>query len=125
MKTTTIIGLLLCVLVSIATAQIECSITIKNLDTEGKLIYTLFWVDHPWQDEFPFPYNFAGGELEADTEITLESTRLAGEYIITWQPADNSEEKHIMEFTIRPYDYRCIVVISSQDGEMVMTLQVT
>jgi len=125
MKTTTIIGLLLCVLVGIVTAQIKCEITIKNLDTEGKLVYTLYWVDHPWQDQQPWPINFAGGELKAESEVTLEDLRSAGEYIIKWYSLDNSQEERMMEFTIREYDYRCIVAISSQDGEMVMTLQVT
>jgi len=125
MKTTTIISLLLCVLIGIATAQTKCEITIKNLDTEGKLIYFLYWVDHPWQNEYPLPFHFAGGELKAEAEITLSHPRPAGEYIIEWYPVSNPQEKHIMEFAIREYDYRCIVAISSQDGEIVMTLQVT
>lgn len=103
--------LIICIIVLLpAVAFANFSIKFDNTSNE-KLIYSLFWIDHPFNSMRPA--NLAAGELKA-----LESRRLSyhynsGQYYVVWR--DDSEVRHEMlihiqddvtHITVTPLDWR-------------------
>ena len=79
-----------------AVAFASFSIKFENTSSE-KMIYSLFWVDHPFKSLRPA--NLAAGELKA-----LESRRLtyhynSGQYYVVWR--DDNEVRHEMSIYIQ------------------------
>lgn len=72
------------------------SITFENTFNK-KMIYLLYWIDHPYN--WPGPFNMAGGELEASESRGLTFNYKAGKYFVIWR--DNDEWRHKMSIDIK------------------------
>jgi hypothetical protein len=74
-----------------AVAFANFSIKFENT-SEEKMIYSLFWIDHPFKSLRPA--NLAAGELKALESRSLSNHYLSGQYYIIWR--DDSEVRHEM-----------------------------
>jgi hypothetical protein len=74
-----------------AVAFANFSIKFENT-SEEKMIYSLFWIDHPFKSLRPA--NLAAGELKALESRSLSNHYLSGQYYIIWR--DDSEIRHEM-----------------------------
>jgi len=57
-------------------------IEIQN-NTDLTAVYWIYHVDHPFRDEYPAPFNIAGGELRPGKSSLIEN-RDPGIYIFKW-----------------------------------------
>jgi len=64
-------------------AYADFNIEIQN-NTDLVAVYWLYHVDHPFRDEYPAPFNFAGGELQPGKTSELIKKRQPGIYIFKW-----------------------------------------
>jgi len=62
------------------------SIQLDN-NTDKKMFYLLYWVDHTY--DWPHPFNLAGGELKSSESIDLRSDYRNGKYFVVW--SDNGD----------------------------------
>jgi hypothetical protein len=74
-----------------AVAFANFSIRFENT-SEEKMIYSLFWLDHPFNSLRPA--NMAAGELKALESRSLSNRYINGQYFIVWR--DDNEIKHEM-----------------------------
>ena len=74
---------------------------------DRKMLYFLYWIDHPygWQA----PANVAGAELEASATVHLGSNFQKGKYRIVWRDKDQWKNemliyvnKDVTGITVRP-----------------------
>lgn len=74
---------LICLIIClVASPAYGFDIEIRN-NTDLKAVYWLYHVDHPFRDEYPAPFNFAGGELRPGKSSFVEN-REPGIYIFKW-----------------------------------------
>ena len=62
--------------------------------TDKKVFYALYWVDHNY--DWPYPFNLAGGELDARESIDLDVRYKNGQYFVIWSDRDQWKNKVIM-----------------------------
>ena len=62
------------------------SIQFENT-THKKMVYMLYWVDHNYGS--PYPFNLAGGELEALQSVDLNQGYQNGQYYVIWYGEGN------------------------------------
>ena len=79
-----------------AAAFANFSIQFENTSNE-KMIYSLYWIDHPFQSLRPA--NMATGELGALESRSLSNQYINGQYYVIWR--DASDIKHKMSIYIR------------------------
>ena len=62
--------------------------------TNKKVFYALSWVDHTY--DWPYPFNLAGGELDAKETIDLNVHYKNGQYFVIWSDRDQWQNKVMM-----------------------------
>ena len=62
--------------------------------THKKIFYLLYWVDHTY--EWPYPFNLAGGELDAQETIDLNVRYKNGQYFVIWRDAGQWQNRVMM-----------------------------
>ena len=62
--------------------------------TDRKMFYALYWVDHTY--DWPYPFNLAGGELDAKETIDLNVRYKNGRYFVIWSDRDQMKNKVMM-----------------------------
>ena len=62
--------------------------------TDRKMFYALYWVDHTYY--WPYPFNLAGGELDAKETIDLNVRYKTGRYFVIWSDRDQMKNKVMM-----------------------------
>jgi hypothetical protein len=62
--------------------------------TDKKVFYALYWVDHNY--DWPYPFNLAGGELDAKETIDLNVRYKKGRYFVIWSDKHQWQNKVIM-----------------------------
>ena len=80
-----------------------------NNTSDKKIFYMLYWIDHPY--DWPFPFNVAGGELEARQTIDLKARYQNGRYFVVWSDKDEWQNRvmmnvdlDIISVTVTPVD---------------------
>jgi hypothetical protein len=63
--------------VALATFSIQFDNT-----TDKTMFYLLYWIDHTY--DWPYPFNLAGGELDAQEKIDLKVRHKNGRYYVIW-----------------------------------------
>ena len=72
-----IVAIILLPSIALATFSIQFDNT-----TNKKMFYQLYWVDHTY--DWPYPFNLAGGELDALEKIDLKISYKNGRYFVIW-----------------------------------------
>lgn len=62
--------------------------------TDKKVFYALYWVDHTY--DWPYPFNLAGGELDARETIDLDVSYENGQYFVIWSDQGRWQNKMLM-----------------------------
>jgi hypothetical protein len=59
-----------------------------------KMFYLLYWVDHTY--DWPYPFNLAGGELDAQETIDLKVRYKNGQYFVIWSDKGQWQNRVMM-----------------------------
>jgi hypothetical protein len=59
-----------------------------------KMFYLLYWVDHTY--DWPYPFNLAGGELDAQETIDLNVRYKNGQYFVIWSDKGQWQNRVMM-----------------------------
>jgi hypothetical protein len=84
-------------LVVIATIVLLPSIALATFslkldnNTGKKMVYMLYWIDHHY--DWPYPFNMAGGELQARQTVDLRENLQTGEYCVIWSNKEGWQNK--------------------------------
>jgi len=62
--------------------------------TGKKMVYMLYWIDHTFN--WPYPFNLAGGELEASKTINFNESLPGGKYYVLWSDKGQWQNKVVM-----------------------------
>jgi hypothetical protein len=62
--------------------------------THKKMFYLLYWVDHT--HDWPYPFNLAGGELDAQETIDLNVRYKNGQYFVIWSDGGQWQNRVMM-----------------------------
>lgn len=62
--------------------------------TDRKVFYALYWIDHTY--DWPYPFNLAGGELDARETIDLNVRYKNGQYFVIWSDKDQWQNRVMM-----------------------------
>ncbi|MGD2188021.1 MAG: hypothetical protein PVI71_17960 [Desulfobacterales bacterium] len=60
-----------------------------------KMFYLLYWVDHTY--DWPYPFNLAGGELDAQETIDLNVSYQNGQYFVIWSDKHQWQNRVMMD----------------------------
>ncbi len=63
--------------------------------TDRKVFYALYWIDHTY--DWPYPFNLAGGELDARETIDLNVRYKNGQYFVIWSDHKDWQHKVTMD----------------------------
>lgn len=66
--------------------------------TDKKVFYALYWVDHTY--DWPYPFNLAGGELDAKETIDLDVRYKSGRYFVIWSNQDQWQNRVMMNVNV-------------------------
>ncbi len=80
-------------------------------DTQEKQIYSVYWFDHDWGEEFPKSLLRATGRLDQGKSTLLESEYKPGIYGVIWNPVYGKfkASETLVLFTIYPGTQKVIV----------------
>jgi len=62
--------------------------------TGKKMVYMLYWIDHTF--DWPYPFNLAGGELEASKTVDFTESLPSGKYYVLWSDKGQWQNKVVM-----------------------------
>jgi hypothetical protein len=85
-KLSIIVAIILLPSIALATFSIQFDNT-----SDKKMVYALYWIDHTY--DWPYPFNMAGGELDAQEKIDLKVRHQNGRYFVLWSDKGEWQNK--------------------------------
>jgi hypothetical protein len=76
-------------------ATVFAAFSLQFDNTTGKkMVYMLYWIDHTF--DWPYPFNLAGGELEASKTANFKESLPSGKYYVLWSDKGQWQNKVVM-----------------------------